>query len=104
VYIIAAPHVAFAHTRVEAVQTLAAVACTRLEGPYLHLETLRTSLEAAWAKAHDTHTPIDFVRTHFPFERPLGRRELPHVTNSHAHAARCLTAIAFATPLFPLPQ
>jgi len=92
------------HTRVEAVHTRAEVACTRLEGSYPHLEMRRPSLGAACAKVHDAHSPIDFVRTRFPFEQPLGGRGLPHVTNIRSHLARCLTAIAFATPLLPLPQ
>jgi hypothetical protein len=70
----AAPRVAFADTRVEAVHTRAEVACTRVEETYPHLESRRTSLEATCAKAHDAHSPIDFVRTHLAFAVPLGVR------------------------------
>jgi hypothetical protein len=86
------------------VRTRAEVACTRVEETYPHPESRRTSLEAACAQVHDAHSPIDFVRTHLSFERPLGARGLPHVTNIRPHVARCLTAIAFAIPLLPLPQ
>lgn len=99
----AAPRVAFAHTRVGAVHTRAEVACTRLEVPRTHLEAVRTSLEAACAEVDERALPYRFVRTHFPFERPFGARGLPHLTNTRAHVARWLIAIAFATPLLPLP-
>jgi hypothetical protein len=49
-------------------------------------------------------TRVGSARTQFPFARPLGTRALSHVTNTRAHVARCLTAIAFATPLPTLPQ
>ena len=100
----AAPRVAFAHTRVVALHTRAEAACTQLEVPRTHLQAVRTSLAAACADGDDAHSPIDFVGTHFAFARPLGARGLPHLTNLRAHVARCVTAIAFATPHLPLPQ
>ena len=96
--------VAFARTRVGAVHTRVEAACTPLEVPRTHLEAVRTSLEAACAAVDDGHSPIDYVSTHFPFARPLDARGLSHLTNTPAHVARWLIAIAFATPLLPLPQ